>query len=496
MTEEAVTLLTSIAVAGAACMLLAAVVGYMLSKGMGAVFFAGLTFFAFAICLGIVAALSVGGVSPFWSAVIGVIICGLIGILFGYLLFKRRGLVIIPLFWFGFWALFLLGYQIGGWIGLLTITLPAILSFWATIVILAGWFLLPLPGGKQRLEAIRSVLTFCLGTNYPYFIIEGREPVLRVPGNQFEAFFAGPGIILTGCEHTVAIWDGMYFKRVPDPGLSFTYMFESIQAAVDLRPQLRSFFVEALTKDGIPIKVLTFIPFRIDHGVLEPSIGDSFPFRKRAVFQAVHARPVELRREGKGMDEVEVRERKRWDELVPLMAASILKTIIAEYTFDQLYEPFDPRRDPRVEIRTRLRETLQAAVAPWGITLEGGGISNLMPQDPSALEARIENWRIEWARRMIVTLSQGEAEALRLEEGARAAAYADLIQQISAHFEGLDISGQALSANVIASRFVDAMAEMSGNQLVRRSLPDEVIKTLDYLQDAVRRPRLQPGKGT
>jgi hypothetical protein len=430
----------------------------------------------------------------------------LAGLAGGFVIFKypdkmRRAIPIL-IGWHAFCGLFWIGHLIAGPVGLLTITVPATLLFWSALLIGAGWFVLPIDADEEapvtiqtRLQAIKSVLTFILNTNYPYVALLDRETVTRVDGSRFNALFAGPGIILTGPDHAAAIWTGYDFKRVGTPGLSFTGPFECIRESLDLRPQLRAFKVEATTKDGIPVSVLTFVPHRLDPDLKtscpELQLGASFPYDEDNIAKVLQHETVEYQRVGQGPQQSESRERGTWDTLVPRKAEEILTNILAEYTFDELCAPFDRTRDPRTEIRTRFIDTLTEDVAPWGIEVIGGGISNINPPFKGAWSSdtvwrtRIENWRIAWARRMLEELGHGEARATEAYYQRKAEIYAIYTERLNRELARSE-AREDLKSNALAQRIADAVQDMLGNQLVRRALPSDVVDTLDHVSQTVR----------
>ena len=419
-----------------------------------------------------------------WPLLLTMFLIGLGGTGVGYK-FSNKATFLFPGLWGGFCLLFWTGHTLAGWVGVLLVTLPTALLFWGVLLVLAGWYILPVQESKQRGDAMRSVLTFSLGTNRHYYVVKDRETVKQVSGHLFGEFLAGPGLVLTDANHAVAIGDGLVFRGVPDPGLTFTERFNTVQETFDLRPQLRSFLVQARTKDGIELKVITFTPFQIDRGDQQPRLGASLPFYKKSIFKTARAEMVEHKREGQGKDEVESRDKQKWDELVPLMATRILRGILAEYTFDELCEPFNRRKDPRTKIKKRFLRELRAAVRPWGLYLIGGGFSNLFPADDNVLKMRVENWQAKWARQMLAKLGEGEASALRFEAEAHAAAHAALITRISNKFSETSLHEEDVSNTVIVMRFIDAMEEMVGNKMVRRALPGNVVRTLNLLRETV-----------
>jgi len=485
-------LMMSLGVAALSCGILTVVLGYFLNKIRGVVILllGVLLIFAFlflpiaGMALSDASGATENGARMVWELSAIMFLIGLGGARLGHA-FNRKATVLFPGLWVGFCLLFWAGHALAGWAGVLVALLLATLFFWGVLFMLSGRYLLPLQNIAQRRDAMRSLLAFSWGTNRPYHVVEDRKTVQRASGDCSEEFFTGPGIVLTDANHAVAIGGGLVFRSVPDPGLAFTHRFETIQETFDLRPQLRSFPVQARTKDGIEIKVITYTPFQIDRGNQQPQLGASLPFYKKSIFKAARAEMVEHKREGQGKDEVESRDKQKWDELVPLMATRILRNILAEYTFDELCEPFNRSKDPRTRIRTRFLKELRAAVRPWGLYLIGGGFSNLFPADDNVLKMRVENWQAKRARQMLAKLEEGEASALRFEAQAHTAAHAELITRISDKFSGTSLHEEKISNTVIVMRFIDAMEEMVSNEMVRRALPGNVVRTLDLLRETV-----------
>ena len=454
-------MLVEVAVASVA-VVLAACLGYFLDRAFGAFLLAGLT----VIASGLILAAMTGGWVRLLAAMFSV---GVLGARFvGYKLSKRRGALCVAFLWFWFCTIFLLVYGHDDGVPLLTIALPSIILFWGGLFLLSGYILPPQEGlSGWRQKAFRSLLTFALGTNYPYYVIEDwkKEPLQpRVGGNIYRQFFAGPGIVITSCDHLVTISDGVRFKGVRPPGLTFTEVFDRIYAVVDLRPQLRAFLVKAETKDGIPVTVFTFAPFRTDAGERQPQLGASYPFYKGAIFRAVYEQPIEhkWRRDEDGQA-IEKQAQVPWDELVPIIAPPLLKDVIAGYTCDGLCAS----EDPRVEIRNTFVARLKEALEPLGIQVLGGGISNIVPADENVIKQRVENWKADWKRRIEIELGEGEAEMARQLESVRTHAQLKVMTKVA---EILTRTDEAVSEQVIALRLIEAMEEMTSEQAVRQKL--------------------------
>ncbi len=464
------------------------VLGYRGEKGMGAGMLGLGALIASILCIGGTwLGYTWRGATGAWiGLLLGIVLAGILLIrLLGGFIEGQSGRFIAGL-WFGFCALCIFGYLAGREVGLLTITLPAIILFWTGLYRLSA-YLLPLRDKSERPIAFRSLLSFSMGTNYPYYFIDKDGKLdKRVDGDPYNQFFAGPGIVCTDCEHAAYVSEGTTNNRVFDPGLSFTGMYDLAPRIIDLLPQLRAFHVEALTKDGIPIKVLTFLPFRIDTGGEQVDLGKSFPFRRRAIYQVLAAELIERKQK-----KDESGEKHEWDgKLVPVIATRIVQDVISRYTVDELCAPFDPSLDPRIEIATEIRKRVKEALASLGLESMGGGISNLLPNDCAdvknsvVVRRRLDSWRTEWQYKMLQTLGEGEAEAQRQIELARAEAETEIVLRLSRIVEEAARAGVGSQA-ALALRFIDSLGQMVSEANSQCPLPEGITDTLKQLRGGI-----------
>ncbi len=373
-----------------------------------------------------------------------------------------------------------------------------VLTFFGGLFIVGG-FLLPFPPSdpgmsraerwSQRLHnhwtAFKILMDYLSGESvrYPYWVVtdEPREEdkiEQRGKGSVLADLAIGNGIILSDCDHAIAVSSGLKFKGVQGPGLILTGFAERPMRTLDLRPQLRAFTVQALTRDGIQVKVLAFTPFQIDRGDQQPRLGEPFPYRKSAAFRAVHSQMMEL-------PENREHPHHTWDELPKVIGTRILQDILSRYRFDELYE-YDPGEElPRARIAREFRERLKEKLEPLGIQLIGGGISNLLPVKDEVLKERIRNWRAEWVRRILVKQAEGQRERLWRIEQARAEAQANLILTLGERLAELDRSDAPVSPDKVIDHFLQVLGGMVQQPMIRRYLPRETPDDLRRLGDDV-----------
>lgn len=427
--------------------------------------------------------------------------------------------------WVYVWFTILVGWRYGGW-GILFITLPAILVSVGGLFFISG-FILPYPelaiegastpAGlvatlgeeiktffalmfrsenkdnrkkwlKQRRDALRCLLTYAIGTNYPYYAVidekinertEGERAWLpwqdklikRLDGDAFGDFISGPGIVLTGCDQAVVLSTGLKFKGAKGPGVVFTQMSDSPTQVIDLRVQLRAFPVRARTKDGIAVKVFTFTPFRMGRGKDEPEPGKGFPYRTSDVFKAIQAQMVEHVSPSQMQEEL---KRHEWYDLPKVIGERAVREAVSQYDFDDLYAPFelhtDPSQHPRAKIGKALQEALERELPPLGLQRVGSGISNIEPEDPRVIEQRIEAWQANWKRKIMLQQAAGQSERLRLVGQSRAQAVVDVILGIVERLDQLRDDKEAVRMDVVARYFIEIIEGFAGASPLRRFL--------------------------
>jgi regulator of protease activity HflC (stomatin/prohibitin superfamily) len=370
-----------------------------------------------------------------------------------------------------FWSLYTVGW---GLLGVLLLSLPAWLLFQLGLRFSAIFLFPAVPTDREgRRQAGRTLRAYAWGLNCPFYreedgglqrLVEGRT---KPPGAISPA--GGPGFVMTSGHHAIPLTVGTHDTQVGGNGLVFTGPLERPRSPIDLRPQARPKMVHALTRDGIPVKMLTVAVFQVDR---QGATGDGlYPFDPQAVFAAVHAQGVGPEQEDEG-------EEPGWDQIVVDQAADLLRAAVARTLLDRLLESDEgddgDGKPPRETLRAGVKQELAQAMKPHGIQVLGVGLGNIEVEDEEVLRQRAASWRAGWEQRRLEKEAQGEAEAIRLIEEARADAQRQMIVAITEAFQQLADAGTPVPAHVIALRFIDVLEDAAASPSVQQLLPESV----------------------
>jgi regulator of protease activity HflC (stomatin/prohibitin superfamily) len=359
-----------------------------------------------------------------------------------------------------FWSLHTMKW---GVLGVLFLFLPVWLLFRQGLRF-GGTFLLPVmpTQSKQRRQAGRTIRAYMWGLNYPFHREEDGE-LRKVVDGGISLHEGGPGFVMASSHYAIPLTVGTHDTQVGGYGLVFTGRKERPRSPVDLRLQVRAKSVHALTREGIPVKVMMFAVFEIDR---RRAKGEGmYPFDSEAVFAAVHA-------QGVGPGQEEEREEIGWDQVVAERGADLLRDAIARTLLDRLLESeSEGDSPPRETLRSEVAEELKEAMRPLGIRVLGVGLGNIEVEDEAVLDQRVRSWAARWERRRLEREAEGDAEATRLIEEARADAQRQMIEAITEAFQQLADTGTSVPPHVIALRFIDVLDEMATSPDVQRWLP-------------------------
>jgi regulator of protease activity HflC (stomatin/prohibitin superfamily) len=126
----------------------------------------------------------------------------------------------------------------------------------------------------------------------------------------------------------------------------------------------------------------------------------------------------------------------------------------------------------------------------WGVVVTEVRIGTI--DVPDEVKARmLTRWEAEWRRQVRITEAEGEAEAFRLMELARAKAQMEMIIAITQGFKQMAGSG-AVPGHLIALRFIEALEKMAEDPATKFLLPADVLGTLSRMRDLVDETKALP----
>ncbi len=292
--------------------------------------------------------------------------------------------------------------------------------------------------------------------------------VMPGPDGKSRENASGQGVIDVDSTSVVVLATDTTLSRIEGPGVIFTNKNEHIRQVVDLRIQNRKEEVDLVTRDGIQVRVSVSVRFQIDK--VEPvRVQDEQPATRwpnpYRWTQRTVSRALEQQR-------VKPDEFVLWDKIVIETAIAHLRTIVAEYTFDGLSAPLDPRANPRRDIRNRLEREVRNALSGTGIRLDGMSLGIFFPRDfPSPYDPsstplgkitsqRVQSWQAEWHSRMMTVDAEGKAERERRHRLAWSQAQMELIMRVTQALES-GASTQTEATDQIALRFMKTLSKIA-----------------------------------
>jgi regulator of protease activity HflC (stomatin/prohibitin superfamily) len=291
-----------------------------------------------------------------------------------------------------------------------------------------------------------------------------KQPILRI---------GGPGKISVRNGDAVATERNGRFQRILGPGPHKLGRFEYPFAVVDVRPQEReNSDVTLITGDGIELKTRVDVAFQIDSGDEERSKKKPFPFDEDAVYSAAYAQS------NLAADKVST-----WDALPLLMATSQLGGVVAEYKLDELVFPDQAETLVHRRLRSEMKRRTGAITSGFGVKINDVGLGRLQPPS-SVTERHVGLWRAYWDKHRVVSVAQGEAEALELSQIARAQAEAIMLQAILEGVERARRSGRDVhTKDIVALRLIEALEVLVQESRKLTPAPDDLLPTLGNLRE-------------
>jgi len=380
----------------------------------------------------------------------------------------------------GHFLIILFGWLVKGWIGLLLISLPLIISYYIALYQMA-MITLPVNNPEDRLEKGRRFLilvSYTWGAQFPLYVVgehAWKKTETRIPGSFTRNLPMGiPGLIWTKSHQVVGITSGIQFKRVDGPGLAFMEKMERPFQVVDLRSQIRTTDIDVVSKEGINFKAVVLCGFRMDpeawdnetyiklrsknsllRGADKPSytIG-SFPFSNKRIQAALGTTTTQ-----ETGDAIIY-----WDQWAVNVIEDAARKVISQITLDELWRPANDQKGANAldEIAFEIKSSAALTLRSAGILLLVARVVNFKfptakDQPDKISEQQITTWESEWERKRTKILDEAQAESNRAQQDARAYAESILLNSIA---EGLQKTYEIhprLPRYVIAVRFLRSL---------------------------------------
>lgn len=376
----------------------------------------------------------------------------------------------------------LLGWLINRWTGIFLLSFPIIATYYSALYILA-MVVLPVSNPEDKDERWKRFLilaSYAWGFQFPIRVVSGhawKEVETRINGD-FTRDFPVPGLIWTKSHHVVGITGGTQFNRVDGPGVIFTGKLEQPFQIVDLRLQLRTNEIEAVSKDGISFIVRVFTAFRMDpepwgkdlydqlrrmnpllRGADKPSYTTgSFHFSDRRIQAALGTTSAKTSEPGKTMT---------WDRWVLNIVDEVTRKVVSQKTLDEFWRPMDDIKEANAMsvIAQEIKDGASTILRSRGILLLASRVVNFRfpPNGQNKMDdiskRQIAAWGSEWERKRAQKLADAEADAERDQQEARAYAESQLLNSIAEALQKTHEISPKLHKHVIAMRYLSALQD-------------------------------------
>jgi regulator of protease activity HflC (stomatin/prohibitin superfamily) len=400
------------------------------------------------------------------------------------------------------WYLCNLIFQEVRWSLLAPAVVSAILAILSTLI-LSGEFVDKVHGLSNWRRGLGYALLCLFGRRWPFhypFVIVMEGKVREDDRDKYLADrrLGGPGQMIIFNDSAVILERYGCISRVEGPGAIFVERSERIREIVDLRPQVRTVTGEQTkmyTREGLAVMADITVRFQIKR-VTERSLKSSQvehqpppdsqprtsqelphtlnPVSYKALLEAAKAQAVRI-----GGAKVDVSD---WRNRVMAVVASTLRDIVADKSFDDLFESADPVRNPREDIRREMARRLQSKVNRYGVQVLDVMLEPFKPVHAEVERQRLMSWLAIQQAGARVQQAEGEAQALIMRESARTYARMDMMLNIASGLRSLMQRGGNLTSYFVAMQFIETMRQAADTSEVGLFLPKEALGTMESLQ--------------
>jgi regulator of protease activity HflC (stomatin/prohibitin superfamily) len=324
---------------------------------------------------------------------------------------------------------------------------------------------------------------------YPFIVVkEGR--IDERHESSLLARWGGPGTVTVFNDSAVVLERFGRYVRVAGPGSVFLERFERVREVLDLRPQERTEMASAITKDGLYVRSEVQVRFQLARPTaqLTPSTPHvPYPVYKWALMRAAqcHAWRVHLDQDVEG--------EFRWPERVMGNVGSSLRAIVADYSLDELLEPYEMDRDPRQEISQKLHHQLNASARNFGAEVLDVRMTALEPTREEIKRERIASWQAPRRRDARTEIAKGEAKVIRELGEARAYAHLEIVNALARAFQEISEQDLEVASDFVMMRIVNTLREI-WKQPNGAFISSQALHTLQYLEERAHLQHALPEK--
>lgn len=345
----------------------------------------------------------------------------------------------------------------------------------ATLTLIGRWI-------NRQLSALGLPPLITRRVEYPYLLVKGGQ-IGEKHQDMLLATLGGPGVVVVFSDSAVVLERFGRFIRLAGPGTIFLRRFEHIREVLDLRPHERTTKVRALTKEGIPVETEIQLRFRLARDRSAPFPPPPAPPSR--VYEWSWSQASQCHRRVVNLDDGSERE-DHWPGRIMGNVGSTLRALIADIELDKLIEPYEPELDPRRELIDKYEEKLDESARNFGAEVLDVRMGPIKPALPQVEKIRIANWRAIRKVEAQIEEARGEAEAIRERGSARAYAQLEIILALTREFKQVIEENVALSAELIALRFIEALRQ-AWSRPDRAFISLEALDTLNRLQNMIKR---------
>ena len=400
-------------------------------------------------------------------------------------------------------SVMLFGWLLDRWVGILFISIPLLAGYYFTLYWLAS-IVVPTskPGERGEMwKRFKVLVSYSWGVQPPLLVAAdhaGRHIEKRIEGNS-KRNWGIPGLFWTRSYQAVGITDGAQFKRVDGPGIVFTGRSERPFEVVDLRKQSRSSDINAISKDGILFKATLLASFAIDRqdwsseeydhlrranlllvgGKAPDYVKGSYPFSRLRVRAALGTTGINTSLPDSETPEI------HWDDWALSQIEEAARHVLSQRSLDELWQPKSdmPGATAPGEISDEIKKRVSLPLQASGIRLDTVRIVDFLfteekkegdkeekqkeldkKKEDKISQRLIETWSADWEQQRQQTLTEGDAEAERLQQEARVYAHSFLLTVIAESMRKVRNLLPKYAPYVIAMSFVGAMEELIQKQ--------------------------------